>query len=76
MKPQFRILQNKNGNFEVYYIEKINFFGKEILKPFITRAGLDDVFPFSNLDLAIDELKKEAIKQTERAEYKNYKLKK
>ena len=67
MKPQFIIKENENGKFEVYYIERhATFFKKEILKPYITWAGLDEVFPFDDIDIAIKELKQEVIKNTER----------
>ena len=69
MKPKFRIKENSEGKFEVYYVEKIVWTckgQKEVLKPFITWSGLDTVYPFSTIDLAIDELKLEVIKQTEK----------
>jgi len=66
MKPQFKILKNKNGKFEVYYIQRHkSLFKKEILKPYVTWSGLDKVYAFSNLDVAIDELQKEIILNTE-----------
>ena len=70
MTPQFRILKNKDGKFEVYYVEKVKtFFGiklKEVLKPYITWSGLEKVYPFNSIDVAILELKQEVIKNTER----------
>jgi len=67
MKPQFIIKENKNGKFEVYYIERYaTFFRKEVLKPYVTWNGLDEVYPFSSIDVAIRELKTEIIKNTER----------
>lgn len=67
MRPQFKIKENKKGEFEVYYIERHEtFFKKEILKPYITWSGLDEVFPFDNIDIAIKELGYEVIKSTER----------
>ena len=66
MKPEFRILQNNNFKFEVYYVErKRSFFKKEVLKPYITYAGLDMVYPFSSIEIAIDSLKDEIIKNLE-----------
>ena len=36
MKPQFKIKENKEGKFEVYYVEqKGKIFKKEVLKPFV-----------------------------------------
>jgi len=67
MKPEFRIKENKNGKFEVYYIERHEtFFKKEILKPYITWAGLDEIFQFSSIEVAIKELELEIIKNTDR----------
>jgi hypothetical protein len=68
MLPQFKIVENKEGKFEVYYVEKItrswDFKVKVVLKPYITYAGLDYVYPFSSLENAINELKIEIIKNT------------
>lgn len=67
MKPQFKIKENENGKFEVYYIERQKtFFRKKVLKPYVTWAGLDDVYHFSTIEFAIQELKKEVILNTER----------
>ena len=67
MKPQFKIKKNKEGKFEVYYVEeKGKIFKKEVLKPFVTWSGIDEVYAFSSIDIAIRELKQEVIKQTER----------
>ena len=68
MKPEFKIKENKYGKFEVYYVEhKIGLFShKEILHPFITWSGLDEVYAFNSIEIAIEELKKEVINQTER----------
>lgn len=67
MKPQFRIKENENGKFEVHYIERQStFFRKEVLKPYITWAGLDEVYPFSTIDIAIRQLELETIKNTEK----------
>ena len=58
---------DKEGKFEVYYVEqKGKIFKKEVLKPFITWRGTDEVYAFSSIDIAIRELKQEVIKQTER----------
>lgn len=69
MKPEFRIKENTEGKFEVYYIEtkgsSFFFKDKEVLKPFITYAGLDKVYAFSSLKTALEQLKLEIIKQTE-----------
>jgi hypothetical protein len=69
MKPEFRIKKNENGKFEVYYVEKVKtFFGsrtKEVLKPYVTWSGLDKVFEFSTMEIAVDELKAEVIMFTE-----------
>lgn len=66
MKPRFKIKQNEKGKFEVYYIERHEtFFKKEILKPYVTWSGLDEVFEFSTIDVAIQELKKEIILNTD-----------
>lgn len=66
MKPRFKIKQNEKGKFEVYYIKRhATFFKKEILKPYVTWSGLDEVFEFSTLDVAIQELKKEIILNTD-----------
>jgi ABC-type transporter MlaC component len=69
MKPEFRIKQNEKGKFEVYYVEVkgSSYFtkNKEVLKPFITYAGLEIVYPFSKIETAIEEMKAEIIKQTE-----------
>ena len=65
MSPEFRILQNINFRYEVYYVyKKATFFKKEILKPYLTYSGLDKVYPFMNLEIAVEELKKEVIKNT------------
>lgn len=67
MKPQFKIKKNKEGKFEVYYVEqKGKIFKKEVLKPFITWRGTDEVYAFSSIDIAVKELKQEVIKQTEK----------
>ena len=69
MALEFRIKQVKNG-FQVFYVEKkgSSFFfeGKEVLKPYITLAGLDEVYTFKDIDTAIKELKLEVIKNTKR----------
>ena len=65
MSPEFRILHNINFRYEVYYVhKKATFFKKEVLKPYLTYSGLDEVFPFMDLEIAIEELKKEVIKNT------------
>lgn len=70
MKSEFRIKENEEGFFEVYYVEsKGNSFfteGKELLKPYITWSGYDNAYPFSTLENAIEELKQEVIKNTKR----------
>lgn len=68
MKPEFRIKENENGKFEVYYVESITYFfiSKEILHPYITWSGLDKVFEFDTIESAIRELQLEVIKNTER----------
>lgn len=77
MKPEFRIKQNKNGNFEVYYVEKkATIFKKEVLKPFVCWAGIDKVYEFGSIDSAIRELKQEVIKQTQRVLSLEYQPKK
>ena len=67
MKPEFRIKKNTEGKFEVYFVEtkgsSFFFKDKEFLKPFITYAGLEEVYPFSSLETALNELKLEIIKQ-------------
>jgi len=66
MMPKFKILENKDGKFEVYYIERHkSFFKKEILNPYVTWRGSDRVFEFSNLDVAIDEMQKQILLNTE-----------
>jgi len=67
MKPQFIIKENEKGKFEVYYVERYaTFFKKEILKPYVTWSGLDEVFEFSTIDVAISELKKQIMINTDR----------
>ena len=67
MKPQFKIKENKEGKFEVYYVEKKGkIFKKEVLKPFITWRGTDEVYAFSSIDIAVKELKQEVMIQTKR----------
>lgn len=68
MKPEFRIKENKEGKFEVYYVEyKFGLFShKEILHPFITWSGTNKVYAFTDIQNAIKELKQEVINQTER----------
>lgn len=69
MVPEFRIKQVKKG-FQVFYVEKkgSSFFfdGNEVLKPYITWAGLDEVYTFKDIDTAIKQLKLEVIKNTKR----------
>ena len=66
MIPEFRIKQVKGG-FQVFYVEKYRFFtGKAVLKPYITWAGLDEVYTFKDIDTAIKELELGVIKNTER----------
>ena len=67
MKPKFKILENKDGKFEVYYVEYITemFHTRQKLIPYITWAGLNKVYEFSSLEIAIEELKKEIIFNTE-----------
>lgn len=74
MKPQFRILENKDGKYEIYYVDSISLRGKEKLKPFITWSGLDKVYSFRTIESAVDNLKLESIRQLERAERKNYEI--
>lgn len=69
MKPKFRILENKKGKYEVYYVSRKTFWGKEILKPFVTYSGIDKAYGFTSLEMAIKELKIECVKQCDRAEY-------
>jgi len=64
MEPQFRIKKNENGKFECYYVVKKTFFGKEILKPYITYFGSDTVYPFSSIKSLTKELEIEVIKKT------------
>lgn len=67
MKPRFVILENKHNKFEVYYIERKGLiFKKDVLIPFVTYAGSNEVYPFINIQIALEELKQEVIKQTER----------
>jgi len=70
MKPQFRIKENVNGKFEVYYVEKVKTFlgirTKEVLKPYVTWSGLDEIYAFNTIEAAITHLKAEVILQTER----------
>lgn len=69
MKPEFRIKEAKSG-FQVFYVEKkgSSFFfeGKEVLKPYITWAGLDEVYTFKDINTAIKQLELEVIKNTKR----------
>lgn len=66
MTPKFRIKQVKGG-FQVFYVEKERFIsGEEVLKPYITWAGLDDVYTFKDINTAIKQLKLEVIKNTKR----------
>ena len=65
MKPEFRIIKNDENKFEVYYVKKKRtIFKNEVLKPFIKYLGTDEVYPFSNIENALIELKQEVIKQT------------
>ena len=67
MEPRFRIIKNKEGKFEVYYVELCSyyyFFTKEVLRPFITYAGTNIIFAFSKLETAVRELEVEVIKNT------------
>jgi len=70
MKPEFRIKENENGKFEVYYVESVGssffFKGKEVLKPYITYSGSDRIFEFSSMEVALGELKHEVFMNTER----------
>jgi hypothetical protein len=70
MKPEFRIIKNHFGRFEVYYVESRKtyflFKTKEVLKPYITYSGSDRIFPFKTIESAISELKTEVILQAER----------
>ena len=70
MKPEFRIVENKKGKFEVFYVETKGgsyfFKDKEVLKPFITYAGSNKIYSFESIENAIKELKQEVIIQTER----------
>ena len=66
MKPEFRIKEVKNG-FQVFYVKRYRFLsGEEILKTYITWAGLDKVYTFKDIDTAIKQLELETIKNTKR----------
>lgn len=66
MKPQFRIKQVQGG-FQVFYVKKYRFLsGEEVLKPYITYAGLDEVYTFRDIDEAINQLELETIKNSKR----------
>jgi len=58
MKPEFKILENQQGKFEVYYVQN------KILIPFITWTGLYKVYAFSSLEVAKEELRLEILKNT------------
>jgi len=66
MKPEFKIIENKKGKFEVYYVEYINlmFHTRQKLIPYITWSGLDKVYAFSTLKIAQEELRLEILKNT------------
>jgi hypothetical protein len=67
MKPYFIIKSAKGGGFQVFYVKKFKFFtGEAVLKPYITYAGLDEVYTFKDIDTAIKQLELEIIKNTER----------
>ncbi len=66
MKPEFKIKEVKNG-FQVFYVKRYRFLsGEEVLKPYITWAGLDKVYTFKDIDTAIKQLELETIKNTKR----------
>lgn len=66
MKPYF-IIKSVKGGFQVFYVKRFRFFtGEAVLKPYITWAGLDEVYTFKDIDTAIKQLELETIKNTER----------
>ena len=69
MKPEFRIIENKNKKYEVYYVENKGssyfFKDKEVLKPYITYSGSNRIFEFSSRLVALEELKNEISKNTD-----------
>jgi len=58
MKPEFKIVENQQGKFEVYYVQN------KRLIPFITWSGLDKVYAFSSFEIAKEELRLEILKNT------------